>query len=294
MAHPERSRVIQTEINSSQTDLSLLKLPFFLSGPEFLPQHFRALKTRVDAGTDVAMIGAWDTSRNDSVLVRVPFKQIMNTLHEDVEAGHLFLIHTGADGGGPIDVYVEEPIPESALKQTRRAQGEFLIRVPSGRLVVGGAEDYRAPKPRITGENSIVVLPAGDYRLGCHIGTEDEWVPETPSRAELEKVLGVDDYRYWRKLENTGRLGCLSVLLFPLLAFPLGWKAALGITLVFTLSWFYVRETFFLKRNARYQRIDKAVKEIWKRAQDAAPPTFVLELSRVPPGSDLKGGEIKV
>ena len=240
------------------------------------------------------MIGAWDGSRNDSALAKVPFKQIMNTLHEDAQAGHLFLIHTGADGGGPIDVYVEEPVPELALKQTRRAEGEFLIRIPTGRLVVGGAEDYRAPKPRITGENSIVLLPAGDYRLRCHIGTEEEYVAENPSKAELEKVLGVEDYRYWRKLENTGRLGCLSVLLFPLLAFLIGWKVALAITLVVVFGWFYVRETFFLKRNTRYQRIDKAVNEMWKRAQESAPPTFIFELDRVSPGTDLKGGEIKV
>lgn len=240
------------------------------------------------------MIGAWDASRKDAALPKVPFKQIMNTLHEDVQAGHLFLIHTGADGGGPIDIYVEEPIPASALKQTRRAEGEFLIRIPSGRLAVGGAEDYRAPKPRITGERSIVVLPAGDYRLRCHIGTEEESVPENPSKAELEKVLGVDDYRYWRKLENTGRLGCFSALLFPLLWFLISWKVALAVTLVVVVGWFYVREKFFLKRNVRYQRIDKAVNEIWKRAQESAPPTFVFELDRVTPDSDLKGGEIKV
>jgi hypothetical protein len=252
------------------------------------------MKTRIDAGTDVAMIGAWDRSRNDCVLGNVPFKEIMRALNEDAQAGHLFLIHTGADGGGPIDVYVEESVPESALKQTRPAEGEFLIRVPTGRLVVGGAEDYRTRKPRITAENSIVSLPVGDYRLRCRIGTEDEWAPEKPSRAEMEKLLGAEDYRYWWRLENTGRLGCLFVLLFPLLAFPIGWKVALGVTLVFTVGWFYVRETFFLKRNARYQRIDKAVNEMLKRAQEAAPPTFIFELQRASPGSDLKGGEIKL
>jgi hypothetical protein len=252
------------------------------------------MKARIDTGTDVAMMGAWDASRNDHPIARGPFKLIMNTLHEDTQAGHLFLIHTGADGGGPVDVYVEEPVPESVLKQTRRAEGEFLMCVPTGRLVVGGAEDYRSPKPRITGENSIVLLPAGDYCLRCLIGTEEEWVSDGTSRAELEKALGVEDYRYWRKLENTGPLGCMSVLLFPLLAFPLGWKLALGVTLVFAVAWFYSRETFFRKRNARYQRIDKAVNEIYKRAQDAAPPWFVLELQTVSPGTVLKGGQIRV
>jgi len=238
------------------------------------------------------MIGAWDGSRNEGVLSNGPLKKVMDTLHEDVQAGHLFLIHTGADGGGPVDVYVEEAIPESALKRTRRAEGEFLIRIPTGRLVVGGAEDYRAAKPRITGANSNVLLPSGNYCLRCHIGTEDEWEP--PSRAELENILGAEDYRYWRKLENTGRLGLVSVLLFPVLAFFIGWKVALAVTVIMAVGWFYVRERFFLKPNARYQGIDKAVQEIQQRAQEAAPPTFILELNKTRPDSDLKGGENKL
>jgi hypothetical protein len=42
------------------------------------------------------------------------------------------------------------------------------------------------------------------------------------------------------------------------------------------------------------QQIDKAVNELYKRAQDAAPPWFVLELQPVSPGTVLKGGEIRV
>src|SRR5690242_19656674 len=157
------------------------------------------MKSRIEAGTDVAMIGAWDESRNDTVPTNIQYKQLTKILHEDSQAGHLFLIHTGADGGGPIDIHIDEAFPEVTLKQTRPADGEFLIRVPTGRLVVGGAEDYRSPKPRITDERSVVVLPAGDYRLRCRIRTEDEWVPKALSRGELEKLLGAEDYRYWRK-----------------------------------------------------------------------------------------------
>lgn len=240
------------------------------------------------------MIGAWDQSRNASVLSKTPYKLLMNVLQEDVQSGQLFLIHTGADGGGPIDVYIDEPVPESALKQARRGDGEFLIRAPTGRLVVGGAEDYRSSRPRITDERSIVALPAGDYRLRCYAGTEEEWAPKVLSRTELEVLLGTEDYRYWRKLENTGLAGYHCLFLFPLLVFPVGWKIALGIALAITVAWFYIRERFFLKRNARYLRIDKVVNAALKREQQAAPPTFVLELARLPPGSNLKGGEIRL
>jgi hypothetical protein len=252
------------------------------------------VKTRIDAGTDVAIIGAWDASRNELIPGKVSFKDWTKTLQEDVRAGDLFLIHTGADGGGPIDVYVEEPAPESTLTHARPADGEFLIRIPTGRLLVGGAEDYRSEKPRITGENSIVQVPAGDYRLRCHIGTEDEWVPEGTSRTELEKTLGAEDYSYWRKSKNAGYLAFLTVLLFPLLAYPIGWKLALLVALLVLVAWFYIRERVILKRDARYQRIDKAVNEIIKRAQGNAPPTFVFELNKVTAGSGLKGGEIKL
>jgi len=161
-------------------------------------------------------------------------------------------------------------------------------------LVVGGAEDYRSEKPRITGEKSIIQLPAGDYRLRCHIGTEDEWVPEGKLHARLEETVGTEDYRYWRKSKNAGYLGCLTVLLFPMLAYPIGWRLAVLVTLFAMVAWFYGRARFIVKRDARYQRIDKAVNEIVKRAQGNAPPTFVFELNKVTAGSGLKGGEIKL
>src|SRR5829696_1609275 len=118
---------------------------------------------RIDAGTDVALIGAWDAGRSG-----VPLDGAngwMDALDRDVAANHLFLIHTEADGGGPIDVYVEGEIPPNARRHARALGGEYLLAVPSGRLVVGGAEDYRAAVPRITSDSSVVNVAAGNYLL---------------------------------------------------------------------------------------------------------------------------------
>src|SRR5262245_32463007 len=132
------------------------------------------MKARVEAGTDIAQIGAWDASRDDGAFDKSSFKRWMASLREDTEAGFIFVLNTGADGGGPIDVYIDEPIPESVLKNFDHLKGEFLVRVPSGRLIVGGVEDYRYSKRKITGPDSVVSIPAGDYQIRCYAPKVDE------------------------------------------------------------------------------------------------------------------------
>ncbi len=239
------------------------------------------------------MIGAWDASRNDGTLSGVWGKSLDKTLEADAAAGHLFLIHTGGDGGAPIDVYVDEEVPVEDQKQTRPLGGEFLVSVPTGRLVVGGVEDYRSGKPKITGEQSIVSIPGGDYLLRCHLGVDEEGF-QPPSRPELEAAVGMEEYRYYRKVNRLSCLGYLAVLLFPVLTFFQGWKSALAITGVTVVAYFYVQDRFVLKRNTKYQRIAQAVKEVWQRASRAQPPAFLFELHRVEGRKELKGGSIRL
>jgi hypothetical protein len=248
------------------------------------------MKARVEAGTDVAMIGAWDASQADGALHKISYKRLMSTLHEDAVAGDLFLIHTGADGGGPIDVYVDEAIPDNVLLEIEKQPGEFRLRVPTGRLVVGGVEDYRSLKPKITGPDSIVSLPAGDYELGCYVGKEEEY--DGVSKSTLLNSLGTDDYVYWRRRENTGCLGFLSLpLSFAIAVYAFNWKIAVPVSLVVVILWFHCRE-WILRHNARYQRIHSVVQELHRQAEAKAPPTFVFELKRLQDDSSLKGGEI--
>src|SRR5438046_1464128 len=66
---------------------------------------------RVDAGTDVAMIGAWDAARGALPFSADQQRRFSKSLAKEASAGHVFLIHTGADGGGPVDVFVDEDAP---------------------------------------------------------------------------------------------------------------------------------------------------------------------------------------
>jgi hypothetical protein len=156
--------------------------------------------------------------------------------------------------------------------------------------MVGGVEDYQNRQPKITSENSVVSVPAGEYLLQCFAGVEEKGVQGT-SVSELENALGRDDYRYHRKVQQSGCLGFLTPLLFPAIAFRYGWKIALAVTAVVLLGYFHVREQI-LKRNRRYKRIEKTVDEVSRRALETEPPIFILKLRPLEQGTNLKGGSV--
>src|SRR5688500_18367528 len=123
------------------------------------------MKARVDAGTDVAMIGAWDAGQNASPFTAAERADHLKALERDASEGRLFLIHTGADGGGPVDVYVDESAPAVVHARIKLIAENVLLSLPSGALMVGGVEDYRSDESRLTGPGSGIQIPAGDYAL---------------------------------------------------------------------------------------------------------------------------------
>ena len=102
---------------------------------------------------------------------------------------------------------------------------EFLLRVPSGQLVVGGVEDYRFDKPQVTGPGSVTLIPPGNYMVKCYVGDE---------------------------------------------------------------------ETIFLKRNKRYQRVDKLINKAQFEARAIDSPVFVFQLRKVDYMPGLEGGSLYI
>lgn len=229
------------------------------------------MKNRIEAGTDIAMIGAWDASRNDSALAGMGSKKLLQSLEADCAAARLFLLHTGGDGGGPVDVYVDAAIPGAVRKKYRAAQREFLISVPSGRLVIGGMEDYRNGSAKITGADSVVNLPSGDYALRC-LAPKGEVYAETPTRAELEAKVGAADFKYHRRIQTVALTAYFGVpVLFVILCFVLGWKRALAVAAaVGLISYGMVR---LISTNERFRRVSRAENELWQQAEQRGLPS---------------------
>jgi hypothetical protein len=255
---------------------------------------------RIDAGTDVAMIGAWDAGRGAMPFSSDQSRKYRKSLEKEATAGHIFLIHTGADGGGPVDVYVDESVPEAVQTSTRAIGGEFLLTVPSGRLIVAGAEDFRS---EAIGEGSgagVVTIPPGDYAVRCRTAEGDrESAGEFNSLRDCEeKVLTAEEREYYHR-RNYGELLLILVgwglfLLFLPMARQWGWKIALPVTLIIALPYFHWldrRARRRAKADPRWQEINRKLGAAWERDQAR---TFVLEMRKLESRNGLTGGSVSV
>ena len=248
------------------------------------------MKARFDAGTDVAMIGAWDAQRGAQPFTAEEFKQLSDTLDADATEGHVFVLHTGGDGGGPVDVYVDEPVPDATMARLTPLGEECVLAVPSGALIVDGVEHYRAKKPDVGQSGRAVSVPAGDYLLRCYAPTDAEEA-KPASEKDLEAVIGTNELRYYERMTRGGCItGALLLLVFPVLLLFVTWKVAFPVTLVVVVAYFNVRE-WMLRRNTRFARLREQIVAFRLGAQE---PTFVLALRRVEDRAGYTGGSVSL
>jgi hypothetical protein len=247
------------------------------------------MKARFDAGTDVAMIGAWDAERGIQPFSPEEYRRLSDSLDAEAEQGHLFVLHTGADGGGPVDVYIDEPVPDDIVERLAPLGSELVLALPSGKLIVDGVEYYRARKPDAARLDPAVTIPAGDYQLRCYTPKDDEQDATPRSEQELEAIVGKDELRYYERVTRSGCLiGLVLLLLFPGLGPFIGWRAAFVTTVVAVIGFYNVRE-WMLRRNARFARLRETVGAFRRGAQE---PTFVLELRRIQDRAGRTGGSV--
>ena len=251
------------------------------------------MKARIEVGTDIAMLGAWDSGCDSQPLTKTSGREFDEALKADARAGHLFILRTGADCGGQLEVLIDEDIRAEWQHQMKRQPGEFLLSVPSGRMIVGGVEDYRMVKRRITGPDSVVAVAPGHYLLNCYVGPEES-ESSLPSKADMARLIGAEDYQYYQRVERQGLFGFLLVLLFPAFIPFVGWKLSAVLTIAALLVYFNLFERVRLKRDQRYQRINKLVNDAYRTASASDFPLFVFHLHKIPDATGLTGGSIKL
>ena len=249
------------------------------------------MKARFDAGTDVAMIGAWDLDRGAQPFSTDESRRLSDTLDRDAQEGHLFVLHTGADGGGPVDVYIDEPVPDETLASLTPVGDPLILALPSGKLVVDGVEYYRTRKADAAHASRAAAVPAGDYLLRCYTPKDEEQEAAPRAEHDLEAIVGKAELRYYERVTRSGCLiGLVLLLLFPILGPLAGWRIAFATTVVAVIGFFYVRE-WLLRRNPRFARVREVVTAHRLGAQE---PTFVLELRRIEDRAGLAGGSVSL
>ena len=246
------------------------------------------MRARVEAGTTVAMIGAWDARRDAEPFARKDFGQIQALLEVDAARGELFVVHTGADGGGPADVVIDEPIPADEVARLRPIEGRRRLAVPSGELRIGGLELYRAPKPKATPD--MVMIPPGDYSISVFVPRDDE--PEPTSEAELRDEVGAGELRRYDRINLGVVMGGFAIPSLALLALVpgFGWRIAVPVAIVAFLAWFPTTQ-WILRRSRWYTRLHAIATDIRLRQ---GPPAIVLCLRKLGPDEKLAGGSVSI
>ncbi len=248
-------------------------------------------RTRIDAGTDIAKIGVWDVSRNDGQTDGLSIKRIDAMCAEDSRQGNLFLLQLGGDWGGAIDVYVDAELEPELRAKMMKLPGKFLLSAPSGRLIVGGAEDYRSQVAQITSEASIVDLAPGDYALEAYalLPNEEGEIHDAPPDEVFESLVGAENYAYYQtRLVRTLR-GFWLFLLFIPITYLYGWIAGLVASLAIVLGYFSVND-WLLKRDPRYMEMEEAMEAKMQEARDKMPPIFAFTLTSRKEAEEMTGG----
>lgn len=246
------------------------------------------MRARVEAGTDVALLGAWDAGRDAEPFTRDMFRELAAWLEKDAQNGHLFLIHTGADGGGPVDVVVEEPIPAAELARLKPIEGLRRLSVPSGLLKIAGGESYRAPKPR--DGLAQVPIPPGEYAVSAFVPRDEEAEPD--SEATLRAEVGAEALRGYDRINLAVVMGGFAApsLALLLLVPGSGWRIAVPVAIAVFLAWFPATQ-WLLRRSGWYTRLHAIATQARLRQ---GPASLVVSLRKLEPGETLAGGSVSL
>lgn len=224
-----------------------------------------------EAGTDVAMLGIWDADAPTDDVGKGKYKDYQAILEADARDGKLIFINTYSDGGYPMGIVTDRAdLPSGILDWYDAVDRALFINTPTGRLVVGGLEDYRSSKPRITSEKDVFEVDPGIYQAFAYqlIGDEERIIDE------VKRQVGDDEYEYY----STRPTGCLTASLLIaaglIVSFFWSWWSLL-IAVVLSIA-FAAYRTRANTQDERFMAV-KRVSDEW----DAAHPVILFVLEKV-------------
>jgi hypothetical protein len=238
------------------------------------------MKHRVEAASDGGLIVFHDIGAECVALVAEGGAS-RRWIPDGVRDGSCFVIDADDAVSYRLDVFVEEEPSGLAEHRCRPLGGAHLLRIPSGRLVVEGAEAWA---DGLCGEENAVDLDPGDYALSL-LG-RDEY-DETEIQREYAGIVGEADLRLRTWIDRTGLVGCVTTALSAL-AIVLPWTREWWpwVLILLILSW---APFHLLRLLPRYRSVEAKIGEYEKRL-----PHYTVELQRVDDSGHLRGGSLRV
>lgn len=155
--------------------------------------------------------------------------------------------------------------------------GNYLLEVPSGRITISGLTDWACPEKPV---HDFYVEP-GTYVIQPFCGND---FATTSHDEEMSRLVGEEEYRYYKKVSNLSCLGCLPTLAAFAVAF-FSIKYAVYVLGIAAVCWL---PHAIGRLSKRYRGLERKIEEY-----ESEFPLFVFVLSRIQDSKGLVGGFIK-
>lgn len=227
------------------------------------------MKFETEVGTDIAMIGIWDSDVQSG---EIPSTRLMEELSKDGQRGKLLRVETGADGRYSICVVSTlEELRAFRLGAYAKIKHDFFLSTQSGLFIAGGLENYRNGTPKITSKDDQFRLKPGNFRIHAYAYNEDE----DQISSQVEADIGEADLRHYEDRKS----GCGFAMGTGLVGVALGlfwswWVLLPAVLLASGILLYYRRLTV---SDGLIQRVEGAF-----RAYEKAHPTLIFYFESVP------------
>jgi len=200
---------------------------------------------------------------------------LLKHLEPLARAGRMFFLMDDDPVGYRIELFADEPLPPSFAREFEPAGGAFRLEAHSGSVVVTGWDQAGQP-----GEAGRLTLSPGAYLVSV---SKRRPFDGTRHAEDMSELLGAD-WKFMRKVDSLGLLGCLPMVITALILLAQRWHWLWYAVPALALSWApYV----VLKRTRRYRVAEGRAAEF-----ERARPHYVLTLTPTH-GDAVSGGFLR-
>jgi hypothetical protein len=233
------------------------------------------------------LVALWDRTKSRPDLADREIFDLAGDLRRDAKSGDVFWFELLNEEYEPlslvIHLYVNEDCPDYSERGYKQRGGTFLLNIPSGRLIAGGAEYWSGHDESEHSAKTEVDISPGSYALTVR---EKEFDPEQHN-AEMIDLLGEADWKSYNTVMWSRVMGCLPIVACIILGFLKQWHALWFYALPVAACYWLVQAAIW--RFGRWARIDRRINEY-----ESDSPGIIVQLRTAEDLSLIRGGSVRI